>query len=88
MSNMETITTIKTAKGPLYLTQRDKSKLAAYSRNLQNYERFLFKKYGKDFMIRITPAEYKKALRLHDEVFRLTQKIKRGQSAMKRKFKK
>ena len=29
---METITTIKTAKGPLYLTQRDKSKLAAYSR--------------------------------------------------------
>lgn len=85
---METITTIKTAKGPLYLTKRDKSKLASYSRNLENYEKFLFKKYGKDFMIRITPAEYKKALRLHNDVFQLTQKIKRGQAAMKRKFKK
>ena len=85
---METITTIKTAKGPLYLTQRDKSKLAAYSRNLENYEKFLFKKYGKEFMLRITPAEYKKALRLHNDVFKLTQKIKRGQAAMKRKLKK
>ena len=85
---METITTIKTAKGPLYLTQRDKSKLAAYSRNLENYEKFLFKKYGKEFMLRITPAEYKKALRLHNDVFKLTQKIKRGQASMKKKAKK
>ena len=81
---MATITTIKTMRGPLYVTQRDKSKLKAYSRNLEKYEKYLFKKYGKDFMIRITKPEYDKALRLHNEVFKLTQKIKRDQARLKR----
>lgn len=85
---METITTIKTARGPLYVTNGDKFLLMEWSRELQDYERSLFKKYGKDFMIRITPAEYKKALRLHDVVFRLTQRIKKSQGVLKRKFKK
>lgn len=84
---MATITTIRTMKGPLYVSQRDKSKLKAYSRNLEKYEKWLFRKYGKDFMIRITPAEYRKALRLHNEVFRLTQKIKRGQARLKKAVK-
>lgn len=56
---MEKITTIKTAKGPLYLTKRDKSKLAAYTKRLEEYEKSLFRKYGKEYMLRITPAEYK-----------------------------
>lgn len=80
---MATITTIRTMKGPLYVTQRDKSKLKSYSRNLEKYEKYLFKKYGKDFMIRITKPEYDKALRLHNEVFRLTQKIKRDQQRLR-----
>lgn len=84
---MATITTIKTMRGPLYVTQRDKSKLKAYSRNLEKYEKYLFKKYGKDFMIRITKPEYEKALRLHNEVFKLTQKIKRSQATLKRNAK-
>lgn len=74
-------------RGPLYVTQRDKSKLKAYSRNLEKYEKYLFKKYGKDFMIRITKPEYDKALRLHNEVFKLTQKIKRSQATLKRNAK-
>lgn len=81
---MATITTIRTMKGPLYVTQSDKSKLKSYSRNLEKYEKYLFKKYGKDFMIRITKPEYDKALRLHNEVFRLTQKIKRDQQRLRK----
>jgi hypothetical protein len=84
---METITTIRTAKGPLYLTKREKSKLAAYSKRLEEYEKQLFRKYGKEYMLRITPTEYKAALRLHNEVFKLTQKIKRGQKTMKKRIK-
>ena len=83
-----TITTIKTAKGTLYLTAADKGKLANSSRRLQNYESTLFKKYGKNFMLLITPAEYKKALKLHNEVYKLTQKIKRSQAVLKKKIKK
>ena len=83
---MENITRIGTSQGYIYLTKRDKSKLEAYTRELKEYEKTLFKKYGKEFMLRITPAEYRKALRLHDQVFDLKTKILRGQAAMVRKL--
>ena len=85
---METITSIKTAKGPLYLTKREKSKLAAYTKRLEEYEKSLFRKYGKEYMLRITSTEYKTAMRLHNEVFKLTQKVKRNQKSLKNKAKK
>ena len=85
---METITTINTGNGKLYITKRDKSKLAAYSKSLEAYEKELFKKYGRDYMLRITKAEYKKALKLHNDVYSLTQKIKRSQKSLKNKAKK
>ena len=85
---MKTITSIKTAKGPLYLTKREKSKLAAYTKRLEEYEKSLFRKYGKEYMLRITPTEYKTAMRLHNEVFKLTQKVKRNQKSLKKLAKK
>ena len=84
---METITTISTGNGKLYITKRDKSKLAAYSKRLEAYEKALFKKYGRDYMLRITKAEYKKALKLHNEPYKLVQKVKREQKSLKKQVK-
>ena len=85
---MQTITTISTGNGKLYINKRDKSKLAAYSNRLEEYEKALFKKYGKEFMLRITPAEYKKALKLHNDVYKLAQNVKKSQKSLKNKSKK
>lgn len=85
---METITTISTGNGKLYITKRDKSKFAAYTNRLEEYEKSLFRKYGNEYMLRITPAEYKTAMRLHNEVFKLTQKVKHNQKSLKNKAKK
>lgn len=84
---MQTITTISTGNGKLYISKRDKSKLDAYSKRLEEYEKSLFKKYGKEFMLRITPAEYKKALKLHNDVYKLAQNVKKSQKSLKKQVK-
>ena len=55
---------------------------------LEDYEKSLFRKYGQEYMLRITPTEYKTALRLHNEVFKITQKVKRNQKSLKKRIKK
>ena len=81
---MQHITTISTKTGKIYIDRRDKSKLDAYSRRLSEYERMLLKKYGKDFTLLITPAEYKKTIKLHNAVNRLIQRVKRNQATLKK----
>lgn len=85
---MQHVTTIYTKTGKIYIGRRDKSKLDAYSRRLSEYERMLLKKYGKDFTLLITPAEYKKTIKLHNAVNRLIQRVKRNQAELKRAAKK
>ena len=85
---METITTISVGNGKLLITKRDKSKLEAYTRRMEDYEKYLFKKYGKEFMLRITPAEYKKAMGQHNDLFNLIQKVKKSQKSLKKQVKK
>lgn len=77
---------INTKNGPLYMTQADCSKLNAYSKVLSEYEKALVQKYGKQFNLLITPAEYNKAIFLHNRVNDLVQRVKRDQTILKGMF--
>lgn len=83
---MEQIYKINTNEGPLYISASDRAKLQAYSKILSDYEKMLVRKYGKQFNLLIKPAEYKKAIFLHDRVNTLVQDIKAKQNTLKAQF--
>lgn len=80
---MAKIYKIDTKQGPLYATQSDYNKLQAYTRILNNYERELVRKYGKDFNLLVKPAEYNKAMALHNLVDDTVQRIRLQQAILK-----
>ena len=75
-----------TNKGPIYITATDKAKVRAYSDALEKYEKTLAHKYGKEFNILITPAEYKRAIKLHNRLNTLIQRVKRQQRTLKAEY--
>lgn len=83
---MANIYKINTNEGPLYITAADRARMQAYSRVLSEYEKGLVSKYGQQFNLLITPAEYQKALFLHNQLYNLTQKVKGQQKALKAMF--
>lgn len=83
---MAKIYRINTQNGPIYATAADRSKMIAYSRVLTEYEKGLASKYGKQFNLLITPAEYQKALYLHNRLNTLVQQVKKNQKALKSGF--
>lgn len=68
------------------MTAADRAKLLAYTKVLNEYERELVRKYGQQFNLLITPAEYNKAIFLHNRVNDLVQKVKRDQKILKGMF--
>lgn len=84
---MNTIYKINTKNGPLYMTQADRSKLNAYSKVLSEYERMLVRKYGKDFNLLVKPAEYNKAMTLHNLVNETVKRIRLQQAPLKTMYK-
>lgn len=83
---MEQIYKISTNEGPLYMTASDYAKYQAYTKILTDYEKMLLKKYGKQFNLLIKPAEYQKAIFLHNRVNNLVQKVKRKQKSLKSRY--
>lgn len=83
---MNTIYKVNTTAGPIYMTADDRSKLLAYTKVLNDYEKALVQKYGKQFNLLITPSEYKKAIFLHNRVNNLAQRVKRDQKILKGMF--
>lgn len=83
---MSTIYRVNTTAGPIYMTAKDREKLLAYTKVLNKYEKALMKKYGKQFNLLITPAEYNKAISLHNRVNALVQRVKRDQKILKGMF--
>lgn len=83
---MNTIYKVSTTAGPIYMTAADRTKLLAYTKVLNEYEKALVQKYGKQFNLLITPAEYNKAILLHNRVNDLVQKVKREQKILKGMF--
>lgn len=83
---MAQIYQVKTQNGPIYMTAADRAKLLAYTKVLNEYERELVRKYGQQFNLLITPAEYNKAIFLHNRVNDLVQKVKRDQKILKGMF--
>lgn len=83
---MNTIYKVNTMAGPIYMTANDRAKLLAYTKVLNEYEKALVQKYGKQFNLLITPAEYNKAIFLHNRVNDLVQKVKREQKILKGMF--
>lgn len=83
---MNTIYKVNTTAGPIYMTAADRAKLLAYTKVLNEYEKALVKKYGKQFNLLITQAEYNKAIFLHNRVNDLVQKVKREQKILKGMF--
>lgn len=83
---MNTIYKVNTTAGPIYMTAADRSKLLAYTKVLNEYERELVRKYGQQFNLLITPSEYNKAIFLHNRVNDLVQKVKRDQKILKGMF--
>lgn len=77
---------VNTTAGPIYMTASDRAKLLAYTKVLNEYEKGLVKKYGKQFNLLITPAEYNKAIFLHNRVNDLVQRVKRDQTILKGMF--
>lgn len=83
---MNTIYKVNTKEGPIYMTANDRAKLLAYTKILNEYERGLVRKYGQQFNLLITPAEYNKAIFLHNRVNDLVQRVKREQKILKGMF--
>lgn len=83
---MNTIYKVNTKEGPIYMTANDRAKLLAYTKVLNEYERGLVRKYGQQFNLLITPAEYNKAIFLHNRVNDLVQRVKRDQKILKGMF--
>ena len=83
---MEQIYKISTTEGPLYMTASDRAKYQAYTKVLGDFEKMLIQKYGQQFNLLIKPAEYKKAIFLHDRVNTLVQDIKAKQNTLKAQF--
>lgn len=83
---MNTIYKVNTKEGPIYMTAADRTKLMAYTKVLNEYERELVRKYGQQFNLLITPSEYNKAIFLHNRVNDLVQKVKREQKILKGMF--
>ena len=83
---MNTIYKVNTQNGPLYMTAADRAKLQAYTKVLNDYEKMLVQKYGKQFNLLITPAEYNKAIYLHNRVNGQVQEIKGKQATLKAMF--
>lgn len=84
---MAKIYKINTQQGPLYATQADYNKLQAYTRVLNNYEQALVRKYGKDFNLLVKPAEYNKAMTLHNLVNDTVKRIRLQQATLKAMYK-
>lgn len=83
---MNTIYKVNTKEGPIYMTAADRTKLMAYTKVLNEYERELVRKYGQQFNLLITPSEYNKAIFLHNRVNDLVQRVKRDQKILKGMF--
>lgn len=83
---MNTIYKVNTTAGPIYMTTADRAKIMAYTKVLNEYESELVRKYGQQFNLLITPAEYNKAIFLHNRVNDLVQKVKRDQKILKGMF--
>lgn len=83
---MNTIYKVNTTAGPIYMTAGDRQKLLTYTKVLNEYEKALVQKYGKQFNLLITPAEYNKAMFLHNCVNDLVQRVKRDQKILKGMF--
>ena len=50
------------------MTASDRAKYQAYTKVLGDFEKTLIQKYGHQFNLLIKPAEYSKAIYLHDRV--------------------
>ena len=83
---MEQIYKINTNEGSLYMTASDYAKYQAYTKVLAEYEKMLLSKYGQQFNLLINPAEYEKAIFLHNRVNKLVQKVKREQKALESRY--
>lgn len=68
------------------MTASDRFKLQAYTKVLNDYEKSLVQKYGKQFNLLVTPSEYNKATYLHNRVNTLVQEIKAKQATLKGMF--